>query len=117
MAITEEFTRHTTQRNTYLYNIIDCKQYYYYTSFGRCALPLAVRRPGARTSGIVVYQAGWTRHLVGHALHAIDELIADSLVPMLVVAVGSGTAFRRFRFLCAGINNDIINNNNVCSAK
>lgn len=71
-----------------------------YTFFGRRALSFGVRRPGARTDGVVVYQTGWARHFVGNAIDAVDELVANSLVPMPVVAVGPRTAFGRFWFLC-----------------
>lgn len=83
-----------------------------YTFFGRRALSFAVRRPGTRTGGIVVYQTGWARHFVGDAFDAVDELVANALIPMPVVAVGPRTAFGRFRFLCA--TNRERNNMNTC---
>lgn len=71
-----------------------------YTFFGRRALSLAVGRPGARTSGIIVYQSGRTWHFVGNAFDTVDEFVAHTLVPMSIVSVGSRAAFGRFRFLC-----------------
>lgn len=70
------------------------------TFFGGRALPLAVGGPGARASGIVVYEPGRTRHFVGDALDAVDELVAHALVPVPVVSVGPRTALGRFRLLC-----------------
>lgn len=71
-----------------------------YTFFGRYALSFAVRRPGTCACGILIYQTGWTWHLVGDTLDAIDELVANSLVPMPVVTIGPRTSLGRFWFLC-----------------
>lgn len=78
------------------------------TFFGGRTLAFAVRGPGARTRGVVVYETGRTRHFVGNALHAIDELVANAFVPVSVVTVGPGTALGRFRFLCFGFKRAII---------
>lgn len=65
----------------------------YFTSFSRRALSFAVRWPGTSARRIVVNQTGRTRHFVGYALDAIDEFVANALVPMSIVTVGPGTTF------------------------
>lgn len=75
-----------------------------YTFLGGRALTLAVRRPSAGAGRVFVYETGRTRHLVGDAFDAVDELVAHALVPVLVVTVGPGTALGRFRFLCDNTN-------------
>ena len=61
--------------------------------------PPALRRPGARTAAVVIDQSGWARQDIRHAVHAVEELVADLRVGVPEVAVSTGTAFAGLRVL------------------
>ena len=58
------------------------------TPLGDAALPLGLVRPGAGGAHVVVDEAGGAGLHVGHALHAVDELVAGGGVVVAEVAVG-----------------------------
>ena len=64
--------------------------------------PPALRRPGARTTAVVVYESGWAGQNVRHAFHTIEKLVADLRVGVPEVAVRTGTSLAGLRVLWNG---------------
>lgn len=64
--------------------------------------PPALRRPGARTTAVVVYESGWTGQNVRHAFHTVEKLVADLRVGVPEVAVRTRTTFAGLRVLWNG---------------
>lgn len=61
--------------------------------------PPALRRPGARTTAVVVYESGWAGQNIRHAVNTVEKLVADLRVRVPEVAVRTGTALARLRVL------------------
>jgi len=64
--------------------------------------PPALRRPGARTAAVVVYESRWAGQNVRHAVYTVEKLVTDLRVGVPEVAVRTGTALARLRVLWNG---------------